>query len=46
MTEGQANSANSANGIGEDIVIAGGVEEFQREAREGDRGATGDKKTR
>jgi hypothetical protein len=41
VTEGQA---NSADGIGEDAVIAGGVEEFQREAREGGRGATGDQK--
>jgi hypothetical protein len=45
VTEGQANSAsaNSASGIGEDVVIAGGVEEFQR-AREGGGDATGDQK--
>jgi len=41
VTEGQANSADV---IGEDVVIAGGVEEFQRETREGGRGATGDQK--
>jgi len=37
-------TANSADVIGEDVVIAGGVEGFQRETREGGRGATGDQK--